>query len=667
MSAAKSPTGSGTTGQDQFLDVLSRDDAIAAFRGALRPAPLGIERVALSALVGRVLARDVAAAVDAPPFDRSVVDGFALRAADLAQASQGARVTLRLNPETIACGVNPTLPVTAGTATLIATGGPIPRGADAVVMVEHTDPGADGEILVRRAVSPGQNVSFAGSDIARGQTLLHKGAVIGAREVGMLAAVGLAEAPVWRRPRVAVLSTGDELVQPGQPLGPAQIYDSNGPIIAAALAENGCEPVPFGAVRDEPDRLEAAIGEAFAACDAVILSGGTSKGAGDLTYRIVAGLGEPGIVAHGVALKPGKPLCLAVAGGKPVVVLPGFPTSAMFTFHDIVAPLLRMMAGLPERRVTTVEARVPVRVPSELGRTEFIMVALAEDARGLVAHPIGKGSGSVTAFSQADGFIAVDALADAVPAGASASVQLFSPHVRVPDLVVMGSHCTGLDVVVDALAEQGLSVRVLAMGSLGGLSALRRGECDIAPIHLLDPASGAYNEPFLGEGMRLVPGWRRLQGLVFRPDDPRFRDVAGGSLADVVRTALADADCIMVNRNQGSGTRTLIDGLLAGARPPGYWNQPRSHNAVGASIAQGRADWGVTIAPVASALGLGFVPLTEEHYDFAVAATPRSSAALQAFLTALGDSSAALAALGFHTLCPIRKMQLGGEVARELK
>jgi putative molybdopterin biosynthesis protein len=632
-------------GQDQFLKVLSRDEAIAAFVTALKPKPLGEERVALDKLGGRVLASDVHAAVDAPPFDRSVVDGFAVRAADLAAASAGAPVRLSLNTETIHCGHEPALTVAAGTATPIATGGPIPRGADAVVMIEQTEPEGDDAIMVTRAVSPGQNISYAGSDIARGQTLLHAGTVIGAREIGMLAAVGCASVAVWRRPRVAVLSTGDELVAPGHLLAPAKIYDSNGPIVAAALEENGCEAIRIGAIPDDAVLLDAAIRDAHRTCDSVILSGGTSKGAGDLTYRIVATLGVPGIVTHGVALKPGKPLCLAVCGGKPVVVLPGFPTSAMFTFHDIVAPVLRTMAGLPARQETTVSARVPVRIPSELGRTEFVMVALAQDGTGYVAHPVGKGSGAVTAFSQADGFIAIDALADALPAETIADVRLFSAHVRVPDLVIMGSHCTGLDAVAGELMRKGITSRILALGSLGGLAALKRGECEVAPIHLMDPDSGAYNRPFLGEGLDLIPGWRRMQGLVYRYGDPRFD---GRDPSSAIAAALADPACIMVNRNQGAGTRVLIDQMLKGARPAGYWNQPRSHNAVAASVAQGRADWGVAIQPVAEALGLGFIPVAEEHYDFAVAKTFNSGGPGRAFMLALAASTQRLRQLGFE-------------------
>jgi molybdenum cofactor synthesis domain-containing protein len=647
MTNARSPKGRDSVDQDQFLTILSREEAMVRFGAALFPRAVPHEQRLISDALGCVLAQDIVAPIDVPPFDRSNVDGFAVRAADLAVASEAAPVRVMLNDEVIACGTAPLRPVLSGTATSIATGGPLPRGADAVVMVEHTNPAAARAIEIRRAASPGQYVSYAGSDIARGETLLRAGTMIGSREIGMCAACGISEVTVTRRPQVAVLSTGDELVQPGTPLRPAEIYDTNGAIVAAAVNENGGEAIFLGAVADDEEALEATMRKAFETCDMLVLSGGTSKGAGDVSHRIIARLGPPGIIAHGVALKPGKPLCLAVCDGKPVVILPGFPTSAMFTFHDMIVPVLRRMAGLPPRSDAKVTAKVPVRIASELGRTEFVMVSLVEGTDGLIAYPSGKGSGAITSFAQADGFLKIDALADQLPAGSEAEVTLFTPHVRVPDLVIVGSHCTGLDLVTAPLARAGLAVRSIAVGSLGGLAAARRGECDLAPIHLFDEATESYNAPFLMAGLELVPGWRRMQGIVFRAGDKRFE---GLDAQAAVRTALTDASCIMVNRNQGAGTRILIDRLLGEARPDGYWNQPRSHNAVAAAVAQRRADWGMTIAPVAHAAGLGFIPLAEEHYDFALVTARKERPAVQAFLQALTseESRAALEGAGFR-------------------
>src|SRR6476660_6567815 len=622
--------------QEQFLEVVSAEEARSGFEKHLELKPFAAEHVKLADSRGRVLANDVIAAVDAPPFDRSNVDGFAVRAVDTSGASDGNLKVLTLNPEVIACGHMPVETVAARTCTAIATGGVIPRGADAVVMIEQTELIEEGKprLEVRRAVLPGQFISFAGSDIARGETLLRRGTEIGAREIGMLAACGLDRIEVVRRPKVAVLSTGDELVEPGKRLRPAGVYDSNGAIVAAAVAEAGGEPIAFGAFRDDAMTLEKAVREALNASDMVVLSGGTSKGAGDLSHRVVSQLGKPGILVHGVALKPGKPLCLGVVGNKPIVVLPGFPTSAIFTFHAFVAPVIRARAGLPPEAVGTVSARVPLRVASELGRKEFVLVSLVEGEGGTIAFPTGKGSGAVTSFSQADGFFEIDALASALDAESQVEVTLIGGAAHAPDVVIMGSHDVALDVVVGALADRGFSARTLAVGSLGGVAAATRGECDIAPVHLIDPASGQYNKHLAGPGLSLVPGWRRMQGILFRPGDARFE---GRSAQEALKIVLADSSALMVNRNAGAGTRVLIDKLLDGARPAGYANQPKSHNAVAAAVAQGRADWGLAIAPVARLYGLGFLPVSPEHYDFLVVDNRRGRPAVQAFLAALHD------------------------------
>jgi len=626
--------------QTQFLTPLDRDEAERVWREAIETAPLGREDVALADALGRVLAEDVEAEADVPGFDRSNMDGFALRAEDTFGASEATPIRLACNEETVPTGVEPRQELKPGTATSIATGGMLPRGADAVVPVEHTDLEDDGRtVVVRQARVPGQALSHAGTDIGRGETVLFAGTTLGSRETGLLAAVGRAQVAVHARPRVAILSTGDEIVQPGETLRPGLVFDSNGRILADAVRELGGDPRFLGAFRDDEDALGRAVREAVDEADVVILSGGTSKGEGDLCARVVAGL-DPGILVHGVALKPGKPICLAAHGRRPVVILPGFPTSAVFTFHEFVAPVLRELAGRPAERRETVEAELALPVPSDRGRLEYLLVGLVRRPGGrLAAWPMGKGSGSVTAFSRADGFVRIPRNVELVEPGEELAVTRIGGATAVADLVVIGSHCAGLDRLASALSAGGFRVKLLAVGSQAGLAAARRGECDVAPIHLLDPATGRYNAPFLSEGLRLLPGYRRMQGVVTRP----------GEEAEI-EALLADPTRRMVNRNRGSGTRVLIDRLLGERRPAGFAYEPRSHYAVAAAVAQGRADWGVTIETVARKAGLAFAPLVAEHYDFAIPADRWERPGVVAWRRLLAPGTALrkeLAALGF--------------------
>jgi putative molybdopterin biosynthesis protein len=327
----------------------------------------------------------------------------------------------------------------------------------------------------------------------------------------------------------------------------------------------------------------------------------------------------------------------------------------MFTFQEFVAPVIRAFGGRPPDPAETAEAVLATRLPSERGRMEYVMVSLVAapgEGGGLVAYPTPKGSGAVTAFAQADGFFAIPPLAEGVAAGTRVSVQRLGVAARPADLVVIGSHCLGLEHLLGSLEAEGMGVKALYVGSMGGLAAAKRGECDLAGVHLLDPESGAYNEPFLTPALELVPGWRRMQGIVFRKDDPRFADV--DSAAAALARVLADDHCVMVNRNAGSGTRILIDRLLAGARPSGYFAQPRSHNAVAAAVAQGRADWGVAIGTVAGLYDLAFLPLVMEHYDLAIPRARRDREPVRRLLALLASESGrdALRRLGFEPASP---------------
>ncbi|MGQ0635159.1 MAG: molybdopterin biosynthesis protein [Planctomycetaceae bacterium] len=689
--------------QDQFLEVIDREEATRRFHAHLRLAPLGAEAVPLASALDRVLADDVFATVDVPAFDRANVDGFALRACDTFGATETSPRYVVPNAEVLPPGILPHGPVAPGTATTIATGGMIPRGADAVLMIEYSDlsncdteckgplpsplageglgkgraskgaavacdtsrprTGSPRRLCITRAVTPGEHITFAGTDIARGETVLRAGQLLTSREIGVLAAIGMPTVSVWRKPRVAILSTGDEIIAPGDPPRPGAVYDSNGAILSAAVRELGGEPVSLGIVPDDENALQAMVNRGLE-FDLLLLSGGTSKGTGDLSYRVVHRLNDPGIVAHGIALKPGKPICLAVSKGKAVVILPGFPTSAIFTFHEFVAPVICALAGHTASRREQVAATLPLRVNSERGRTEFLLVSLVRsDVDGAANHgggrqqpgssaasppdssatyhayPMGKGSGSVTTYSAADGFITIDQHIELLEAGTPVVVQLLGQKLTPADLVVIGSHCVGLDFLLGQLQRNGLTVKTLSVGSTGGLNAARRGQCDLAGIHLMDPLTGEYNRPFLGDDLELIPGYRRMQGLVYRRGDARFE---GQALEVAVRVALRDPHCAMINRNTGSGTRILIDQLLArhGAQPSdvsGYAVQAKSHHTVAAAIAQGRADWGLAIDTVAAGYDLGFLPFKEEHYDFVVPRLRRPRSAVRAFEALLAD------------------------------
>jgi len=608
--------------QRQFLDVIDEGEAHRRFDEACEHLEPRIERVSLDVGLHRVLAADVTAAVDVPAFDRSNMDGFAVRAVDTFGAEELEPVMLAVADLALAAGQVPPagFEVAPGTAVSIATGGVVPRGADAVVMVEHTEPHAGG-IRVSRPAVPGGNITFAGSDIGRGEVVMRRGTRLKARETTVLASVGVDRVDVNVRPRVAVVSTGDEIVPPGSSLGVGQVYDSNQRMLLDSVAELGCEPVACGVVPDDERLLDASVAPLISGpekVDVVLLSGGTSKGEGDINATVVHNLAarfpdSPGVVVHGVALKPGKPILLAVIDGTPIVVLPGFPTSAVFTFHEFVAPLLRRLAGLSVGDVRTVRAVAPMRISSVPGRAEYTLVDLVEGEAGLAAYPLGAGSGSVTAFARADGFIRIPANHEYVEDGSEVEVRLIDPDLRPADLVAIGSHCIGLDEVLGLVAAEGFRVKAIPVGSTAGLAALARGEGDVAGVHLLDHESREYNEPFLPHGVRLIRGYGRRQGIVFRADDPLadMVDDEGSFLAELRERR-------MINRNPGSGTRILIDAVLAGARPDGYLHQARTHHAVAASVEQGRADWGVTLDTIAAKAGLGFRFVADERFDVAV-------------------------------------------------
>lgn len=649
--------------QRQFLDVVDEATAHARFDKLCQDIKPRIVETPLSPkLLGRVLAEDARAPVDVPGFDRSNVDGFAVQAKDTYGAEELEPILLKILEPSIAAGDNPeNREVLPGTAIPIATGAVIPRGSDAVVMVEDTsildeDPST---VVVTRAAPPGNRISWAGTDLGRGDIVLYRGQQLSSRETGLLAAIGLGSVKTYAPPKVAIASTGDEIIPPGAPLALGQIYDSNSRIVADAVTEAGGQAEFLGIIPDNEEQLEQCLEAALLGddgADILILSGGTSKGAGDLNARVVEKLSKrlpnsPGIIVHGVALKPGKPLCLAGIAGKAVAILPGFPTSAIFTFHEFLAPLIRQLAGRPKRELTSfVDAKIPVKIPSIIGRAQYSLVNLVQGDEGLSAYPLGSGSGSVSTFSRADGFLRIDQHTEYLSANTRAPVHLLNPNIRPVDVLAIGSHCLGLDALLGILSERGLRGKSIVVGSSAGLNALKRGEGDLAGTHLLNVETGIYNDSFIPENCRLLKGYRRRQGFVFRKGDNRFEGVG----KDQWLSAIKNSNPRMVNRNRGSGTRLLIDQLLgpSGSSLPGYETQARSHHAVAASVAQGRADWGVTLDTLAEQNDLGFVFIQDEHYDFAIPKSRWEHPGIQALRKLLTEPETweILESLGFHKI-----------------
>lgn len=621
-----------------FRKLITVEEASTVIRENLGVGELKVELIPLTDALGRVLAEDVVSPLDVPGFDRSTVDGYAVRAEDTFTADETKPVTLKLKGR-VEAGHYLEQEVSAGEAVEVSTGAPIPRGANAVVMVEHTMED-DGVIQVLRSASPGENITPTGSDISIGEVILRRGSTLTYREIGVLAALGRSQVKVYAKPKVAILSTGDELANPGSTLKNFQVYDVNSYSLFAAVLETGCTPIMMGVVGDSEVEFKSSLMKALAGSDVVVTSGSTSAGFGDMMYRVLEEL-EPGsILIHGLSVKPGKPTVVARVRGKPVFGLPGYPASAMTIFNVLVKPYLASLSRVETAEGNVVKARFAVKLVKAVGRREFMPVHVIKEMDGeLIAYPILKGSGAVTSFSLADGYIDVPARLNFIEEGEAVNVHLYSPRLRLANLVLIGSHCPALDRAASMLIDRYPSWRVKSInaGSTAGLTAAVRGEADLAGIHLLH-SSGVYNDPYVEDKpLMLVRGYNRLQGFVFS------RNVSFHGFDDLVSGRLT-----FINRNRGSGTRALIDALLedycrranlsyceAAARIRGFNVECKTHSSVASAVKAGKADVGVALKAYADWYGLNFKPISVEEYDFAVRRDKVNKPEVEAFIETL--------------------------------
>jgi molybdopterin molybdotransferase len=425
--ATKSPPHAvrGAATVKSFFRVVTTDEARTHI--AAMPA-VRTETIRVSNALGRVLAQDLAAAVDLPHFDRANMDGYAVRAADTFGASASIPAYLRL-AGAVAMGKHPKRLLGKGEAMRIATGGMLPAGADAVVMIEYSEEVGDGTVEVHRGVAPWENVLRAGEDIAKGEPIFARGRRLRARDLGALTGVGITRLSVFRRPRVALISTGDEIVPPDARPRPGQVRNINAYSLMAMAAEAGALITDFGVIPDRRERLQAVLTTALARHDAVLISGGSSVGAKDITLEVISSFPRSEIVFHGISVAPGKPTILATALGKPVLGLPGHPQSALVIFDLFGAPLLRVLGGEDPAGVfapaRTLRARLSENIASQPGREDYVRVRVNERNGQHIAAPMAGKSGAIFNLVKADGLVCIPASADGLEAGTEVEVILF--------------------------------------------------------------------------------------------------------------------------------------------------------------------------------------------------------------------------------------------------
>ena len=592
------------------------------------------EKVRVIDALGRVTSEAVYAIYSSPLYNSAAMDGIAVISSRTTGASEAAPVTLKAGDDYV----------------IVDTGDPIKKPYDAVIMAEDTQETEDG-MVIRSAAPAWQHVRPVGEDIVEGEMILTRCHRIRPIDIGVLLSGGVTEISVFAQPKVGIIPTGTEIVEPYEDPQEGDIIESNSRMFEAMVREQGGLPHRYDIVPDDYEAIKASVLKALDENDMVIVNAGSSAGTEDYTVHILREIGE--VFVHGVAMKPGKPVILARACGKPVIGIPGYPVSAYLAMENFAYPVLRRFSGFRESGERNIEAVLSRRLVSSLKHREYVRVRVGRVGDRYVCAPLARGAGAAMSMVRADGFCVIPQESEGYEAGDTVKVTLLcSPEEINRTIVCTGSHDMLLDVISDMMSGEGEGIRLSSthVGSLGGLMALQRDEAHITPSHLLDEETGIYNESYIrslfpGEEMVLVKGVGRIQGLMVAPGNPL--DIKG--VEDLTRVKY-------VNRQRGAGTRVLLDYKLkqtgiSPAEVDGYDAEAATHMAVAAQVASGEADCGMGVYSAAHAMGLDFIPVGEEEYDFVMRPETLEMPEMKNFLRLLtsGGFKAELERLGGYS------------------
>jgi putative molybdopterin biosynthesis protein len=610
-----------------YLDNVPLEEALERWLAQCREEgvrfPIEAEEVATGEAAGRVVTEPLFAKISSPPFHSSAMDGVAVFASDTYGATEA-------SPARIMLGSN---------AELIDTGDPLPAGSDAVIMVEDLNEIEPGVFEIIKPVSPWQNVRPLGEDIVETELVLPRGHLIRPVDIGALLNAGFLEVPVCRKPVVAIIPTGTELVEDPAEVEPGKVMESNSWVLASFARAAGAEPVRMDLIPDDRELIIGAVERALETADAVVINAGTSAGREDYTKSIIDELGT--VAVHGVAIRPGKPVVLGVARGKPVIGLPGFPVANWRGAEEFLRPLIMAFLGLPPRPARIIRARLARKVFSTPGFDEFVQVKAGRVNEELVAVPLPRGSGVSMSLVRSDGVIRIPAESEGMERGAEVDVRLYDPDIDVDGTILaVGSHDVSLDVLASHIrqVDPRLSLASANVGSMGGITAVKEGRAHIAGVHLLDPETGRFNVPYIlrqlaPDEVFLMHMCERTQGLMVPPGNPKGIK----SVEDIARPGVS-----FINRQKGSGTRLLLDYLLekAGIEATdiyGYEREMFTHTAVAAAVAGGTADIGLGVLAAARALKLEFIPVASERYELVGLRSLMGTPGYKALLSVLPD------------------------------